>query len=171
MAQLLGLNDTEQALSQQQQMLTRATQRLQQLAADGRDMTAENARLQRLNGLLTWQYQQNSADRRYQLVLLQQQLTAELQQIDSGIQRLAALDGKTIRLLAQQQQLTQGMGNEQRFSEALSQQQQQLLVSLNQALQQQRLAEREQLMALQRLNTQAIARLMEQVLLSTEEAN
>ncbi|MCF4008181.1 hypothetical protein L1N97_02140 [Rheinheimera sp. UJ63] len=171
MAQLLWLNDGEQAFSQQQQMLTRASRRLQQLAADGRDMTAENARLQRLKGLLTWHYQQNSAERRYQLAQLQQQLAAELQQIDSGIQRLTALEGKTTRLLAQQQQLTQSMANEQGFSVLLAEQQQQLLRSLNQALQQQRLAEREQLMALQRLNTQAIARLMEQVLLSTEEAN
>ncbi len=169
MAELLWLDSTEQDHAQMQRMLLRAGERVAVLAKAGRDTGLAATRLARLQGLLQWQFQQGSAERHWQLTKLRRQLAVELSKIGEALQRLAALDGQTERLLAQQQQLSDITGKEQQFSAVLAQQQQQQLAQLNSGLQQLRLAEREQVLALQRLNTQAVARVMEQLLLSSQE--
>lgn len=169
-AQYLWLENTEQNFAQLQQMLSRAQNRVTILAAEGRDVVQAKIRLTRLAGLLHWHYQYNRAERHWQLGKLQQQLTTELASVNNALRRLNALDGKTEHLQLRQQQLDTLTEQESRFSDELATQQQQLLAQLNHGLQQLRLQEREQLLQMQRLNTQAIARVMEQVLLSAKEA-
>tara|TARA_R100001443_G_scaffold109644_1_gene121074 strand:- start:9863 stop:11638 length:1776 start_codon:yes stop_codon:yes gene_type:complete len=170
MAQHLWLDDTEQNYAQLQRMLSRAQDRVTALTAAGRDVRDAEIRLMRLRGILQWHYQYNRAERHWQLGKLQQQLTTQLKAVDIALNRLNALDGKTEHLLRRQQQLTALTTQENQFTAAVAQQQQQLLGQLNHGLQQLRLQEREQLLEMRRLNTQAIARVMEQVLLSSQEA-
>ena len=169
MAQQLWRDDTEQNFARLQQMLGRAQGRVEALSAAGRDVSQAASRLGRLQGILQWHYQYNRAERHWQLAKQQRQLTAELAASNDALKRLTRLDGKTGRLLAQQQQLARLTARESQFEMALAAQQQQLLARLNSGLQQLQLAEREQLLELQRLNTQAIARIMEQVLLTSQE--
>ncbi|KKO48687.1 hypothetical protein VT06_10330 [Arsukibacterium sp. MJ3] len=169
MAQLLWQGEAEQHFAQLQQLLVRAEGRVASLTAAGRDVSQVKQRLGRLRGILQWHYQQSAADRRWQFSQQQQQLTATLSTINAALKRLATLDGKTERLLAQQQQLELTAARENQFSADLAAQQQQLVAELNRGLQQLRLSEREQLLALQKLNTQAIARVMEQLLLTSQE--
>lgn len=169
MAGQLWLDDTEQHFAQLQRMLGRAEERVAALTAAGRDVSQAAERLSRLRGILQWHYHYNSAERRWQLTKQQQQLTAELSRINDALVRLTRLDGKTERLLSQQQQLATLTNRENQFTAGLATQQQQLLAQLNKELQQLRQAERAQLQEMRRLNTQAIARVMEQVLLTTQE--
>lgn len=169
MAQLLWLDDKEQNFSQLQRMLSRAEERMTALTDAGRDVSQAATRLVRLRGILHWHYQYNKADRRWQLTKQQQQLAKELAKINDALGRLTSMDGKTERLLAQQQQLQKLTAQESQFSAKLAAQQQQLLAGLNKGLQQLRQAEREQLLEMRRLNTQAIARVMEQLLLTSQE--
>ncbi|WP_214000364.1 hypothetical protein [Arsukibacterium sp.] len=169
MAGQLWLDDTEQHFAQLQRMLGRAEERVAALTAAGRDVSQAAARLSRLRGILQWHYQYNSAERRWQLTKQQQQLTAELTRINDALARLTRLDGKTERLLSQQQQLATLSDQESQFATALAARQQQLLAQLNTELQQLRQAERAQLQEMRRVNTQAIARVMEQLLLTTQE--
>tara|TARA_B100001059_G_scaffold76660_1_gene74206 strand:+ start:35367 stop:37238 length:1872 start_codon:yes stop_codon:yes gene_type:complete len=170
MARHLWRDDTEQEYAQLQRMLNRAQDRVITLTAAGRDVSDAEIRLARLHGILQWHYQYNSAERNWQLSKQQQQLSAQLNAVAVALGRLSSLDGKTEHLLLRQQQLATLTVQENQFSAELTQQQQQLLGQLNHGLQQLRLQEREQLLEMRRLNTQAIARVMEQVLLSSQEA-
>ena len=170
MAQQLWLTDTEENFAQLQRMLNRAEGRVEALTAAGRDVSQAGERISRLRGILQWHYQYNRTERRWQLTKQQRQLTAELTRIDDALARLTRLDGKTERLLAQQQQLERLTEQESEFDALIVAQQQQLLAQLNSGLQQLRQAERLQLQEMRRLNTQAIARVMEQVLLTSQEA-
>ncbi|KKO44088.1 hypothetical protein WG68_17380 [Arsukibacterium ikkense] len=170
LVQWLWLDSSEQDFAGSQRMLSSALQRLALLASGGQEVSLAETRLARLQGLLQWHYQQNSAQRHWQLNTLRQQLAEQLSLSNGALQRLAALDGQTERLLVQQQQLAELAATEQQFSGAVAQQQQLLLAQLNHGLQQLRQTEREQLADLRRLNTQAIARVMEQLLLTSQEA-
>ncbi|MDX1538320.1 hypothetical protein [Arsukibacterium sp.] len=169
MAQQLWLDDSEQNYAQLQLMLSNARGRVEALTAAGRDVSQAKERLNRLAGILQWHYQYNRAERDWQLSKQQQQLTAQLSRSEQALARLTRLDGKTERLLAQQQQLAILTEQESRFATALAARQQLLLAQLNNDLQQLRLAERGQLLEMRRLNTQAIARVIEQLLLTSQE--
>ncbi|MBV2128317.1 hypothetical protein [Arsukibacterium indicum] len=169
MAMQLWLGDSEQNYAQLHVMLSKARGRADALSAAGRDVADAKQRLSRLEGILQWHYQYNRAQRHWQLDKQQQQLTAELARIGQALERLSRLDGKTERLLLQQQQLAAMTVQESQFGAALFVQQQQLLAGLNSGLEQIRLAEREKLLEMRRFNTQAIARVMEQLLLTSQE--
>lgn len=169
MSQLLWLDSTEQDFAQLQRMLTRAEGRIAALMKAGRDVSQAETRLARLRGVLQWHYLRNNAERRWQLTKQQRLLATELATISEALQRLTSLDGQTERLQAQQQQLRALSAQEQQFRVGVQAEQQQLLRQLNDGLQQLRQAEREQLLEMRRLNTQAIARVMEQLLLTSQE--
>ncbi|MDX1676429.1 hypothetical protein [Arsukibacterium sp.] len=171
MAQQLWLDPAEQDFARWQTTISKAQQRVEALTAAGRDVSSARVRLERLTGILQWHYQYNRAERHWQLSKQQQQLTAELTDIEQALARLTQLDGKTERLLLQQQQLATLTDRESRFARMLATEQQQMLARLNSSLAQLQQAEREQLLELRRLNTQAIARVMEQLLLTSQEGH
>ena len=143
----------------------------QQLAANSEH--ASMLRLEQLmdlSGLSGWQHYQ--LGQQASLFQLQGQLSAlhQLQQLQQQrLSRLANLTEIVPVKLAQQQQLDTLTAQESLFSMALAAQQQQLLAQLNSGLQQRRLAEREQLLEMRRLNTQAMARIMERLFLTSVE--
>lgn len=125
---------------------------------------AYNSRLQRLRGIMQWQYQQDKAGTDWQLQQQQQGLSQQLSQLTQRLQLLQQQGGQTERLLARQRQLTQLSERQQQLNLALLSQQQQLLAKLNQRLQQRLGEDIAVLQQLQRHNKESMARVMERLL-------
>jgi hypothetical protein len=154
-------------LYQQLATVQQAKARLAQLQQHHNQQYSSQARrLQALQGLLLWQYQDSQADSFWQLTKQQQQLVIQLEQANATLQRLSQL-GDTETALEQQHQRLQQLSTQQQYlNMALLSQQQATLAQLNQKLQQHRQVQTEQLQQLQRHNKQAMARMMEQLLTS-----
>lgn len=157
----LSQGKLQQQLISVQQAKKRLTQLQQQ---DSHSYQAQAQRLQRLEGLVHWQYQDDKVDRLWQLSKLQQQLEQELKQLQAKLQRLATLGSTEARLNQQQQRLQHLSATQQQLNMALLSKQQQLLAQLNQHLHQHRQLQSQQLQQLQRHNKQAMARMMELLL-------
>jgi len=153
---------------QQLSRLERSEQRLQQLEQNGQPAAAYRQRLQRLRGLLQWQYSDTAAQRRWQLQRAQQQLATQLSALEQQLAALQQRGGKAARLQQLQQRLAQLSQQQQQLNLALLSQQQQLLAQLNQQLQQIRQQQLAQLTQLQRHNKESMARVMERVLLMAD---
>lgn len=153
---------------QQLSRLERSEQRLQQLEQNGQPAAAYRERLQRLRGLLQWQYSDTAAQRRWQLQRAQQQLATQLSALEQQLAALQQRGGKAARLQQLQQRLAQLTQQQQQLNLALLSQQQQLLAQLNQQLQQIRQQQLAQLTQLQRHNKESMARVMERVLLMAD---
>ena len=148
--------------------LRRVEQAQQRLSALSAAQAAPyQARLQRLQGLLHWQYQHSAAERRWQLSQQRAQLQALLQQTGSQLTALVQQSDKTERLSTIQRRLNVLSDHQQQLNLALLSKQQQLLAALNQLLQQRLQQQLAGLAELQRHNKQAMARVMEQVLSGT----
>lgn len=153
---------------QQLVMLERAEQRLQQLEQSDQAAEPYRQRLQRLRGLLQWQYTDTAAQRRWQLQRLQQQVATALTALEQQLGALQQKGGKAARLQQLQRRLTQLTQQQQQLNLALLSQQQQLLAQLNQQLQQIRRQQLAELTQLQRHNKESMARVMERVLLMAD---
>ncbi|MDP2715106.1 hypothetical protein [Rheinheimera sp.] len=153
---------------QQLSRLERSEQRLQQLEQSGQPTAAYRQRLQRLRGLLQWQYSDSTAQRRWQFQRAQQQLATQLSALEQQLAALQQRGGKAARLQQLQQRLAQLTQQQQQLNLALLSQQQQLLAQLNQQLQQIRRQQLAQLTQLQRHNKESMARVMERVLLMAD---
>ncbi|MGP9800347.1 hypothetical protein [Rheinheimera sp. NSM] len=153
---------------QQLSRLERSEQRLQQLEQNGQPAAAYRQRLQRLRGLLQWQYSDTAAQRRWQLQRAQQQLATQLSALEQQLAALQQRGGKAARLQQLQQRLAQLTQQQQQLNLALLSQQQQLLAQLNQQLQHIRQQQLAQLTQLQRHNKESMARVMERVLLMAD---
>ncbi|CAM3708264.1 tetratricopeptide repeat protein [Rheinheimera salexigens] len=163
---------TQGELQQQLTTVQQAQGRLVQLQQhDSQKYQAHAQRLQRLSGLLLWQYQHDQADRLWQLSKQQQQLVLQLEQVSTKLHRLSQLGDGENRLQQQQQRLQNLSAQQQQLNMALLSNQQRKLAQLNQKLQQHRLLQSEQLQQLQRHNKQAMARMMEQLLTSASRLN
>ena len=150
---------------QQLSRLESAEQRFSRLPADAQQGADYAKRLARLRGLLHWQYSDTAAERRWQR---QQQLTAtdaKLAMLQQQLQTLSRQGNQSPRLTAVRQRLTLLNEQQQQLNLALLSQQQQLLARLNQQLQQLRQQQLASLTQLQRHNKEAMARVMERVLL------
>lgn len=151
--------------------LERAEQRL--LLLQQTELATDNyqQRLQRLRGLLQWQYSDSASERRWQR---QQQIQQVKQVLESLQQKLFALQqqgDKTERLQRVLQRLNQMSEQQQQLNLSLLSKQQQLLALLNQQLQQRRQQHLMELTQLQRHNKESMARVMERVLLMADSAD
>ncbi len=127
-------------------------------------------RLRLLEGILSWQFEQDRAERRWQWQKAEQQLAATLAEGKAKLAQLSSLSGQTAALQRQQQaleQLSEQQGRQLQLLSATEQQLMQQLANRLQTLQQQQMA---LLKLWQQQNTAAIARLLEQVLLDGEGA-
>lgn len=150
--------------------LQRAEQRLIMLQQHNKATTDYAARLQRLRGILQWQYTDSHAERQWQRRQAQQQLIDLLSGLEQQLTTLEQQGNATPRLLQVQQRLGELNSQQQQLNLALLSKQQQLLAELNQQLQQKRTEQLASLTGLIRHNKQAMARVMEQVLLSADVA-
>jgi hypothetical protein len=148
--------------------LEQAEQRLLLVQHSDQPVDVYQQRLQRLRGLLQWQYSNSTSQRGWQR---QQQLQQTEQALNTLAQQLATLvqqGDKTARLELVQQRLSQLSAQQQQLNLALLSKQQQLLAELNQHLQQRRQQQHGNLTQLLRHNKESMARVMERVLLMTE---
>ena len=150
--------------------LQRAEQRLAMLQQHNKATADYAARLQRLRGILQWQYTDSHAERQWQRRQAQQQLVDLLGGLEQQLTTLEQQGKATPRLLQVQQRLGELNSQQQQLNLALLSKQQQLLAELNQQLQQKRTEQLASLTGLIRHNKQAMARVMEQVLLSVDVA-
>jgi hypothetical protein len=169
--QPMTLSLAQGSLYKQVQQLERAEQRLQLLQQNNQNTTAYPQRLQRLRGVLLWQFSDSAAERRWQLTKAQTQLDEALARLQQQLSILAAQGGKTQRLEQVQQRLSQLSAQQQQLNLALLSQQQQLLATLNQQLQQRRQQQLASLTELQRHNKESMARVMERVLMMADESS
>lgn len=149
----------------QLRQVEQAQQRLAALSAE--QAAPYQARLQRLKGLLHWQYQHSAAERRWQLSQQRAQLELLLQASGTQLNALQQQSDKTERLSIIQQRLNELSRHQQQLNLALLSKQQQLLAALNQLLQHRLQQQLAGLTELQRHNKEAMARVMEQVLSAT----
>ncbi|WP_397471760.1 hypothetical protein [Rheinheimera sp.] len=156
---------------QQLQRLDRAEQRLAVLQQHQQPLQNYPQRLNRLRGLLQWQYSNSAAERRWQRQKQLQQTAGVLEQLELQMAALARQGNKTERLQQVQQRLTQLSNHQQQLNLALLSKQQQLLAELNQQLQQRLQQQLATLNDLQRHNKESMARVMERVLLSSGTDN
>lgn len=164
---ILAEGDSHQQLKQ----LQRAQQRLDVLQRHNHPQAEKQAqRLQRLEGILQWDYSYNSAERNWQLTKQQNTLAEQLATVQRVLSTLEKQGGKTQLLQQQQQQVAQMSMTQQQVNLALLSKQQQLLAVLNQQLQHLREQQYAQLIQLQRHNKEAMARVMEQLLLNPVSA-
>ena len=128
-------------------------------------------RLNRLHGIMQWQYYDSKPERQLALSRAVAALNTELDQMDVQIVALSQQSEKSARLGQIQQRLAQLANKQQQLNLALLGQQQQLLAQLNQQLQQKRQQDLSTLTALQRHNKEAMARVMERVLMMADTVN
>ncbi len=156
---------------QQLTMLQRAEQRLAQLTAADAGIATDGyqRRLARLRGVLQWQDYDTAARRKLERRRALAGLDTALQQMELKLADLQQQSHKSARLSQIQQRLDELGSRQQQLNLALLSQQQQLLAQLNQQLQQRRQQDLAALTDLQRYNKEAMARVMERVLLLTEQ--
>lgn len=166
-AQPLSLLLADGALYQQLSVLHKAEQRLAQLSgANAALATADyQSRLTKLRGILHWQYYDSAASRKLQRQRALSALDSAMQNMDDKLAMLQQQSLKAARLEQINQRLGQLNIKQQQLNLALLSQQQRLLAQLNQQLQQRRQQDLATLADLQRFNKEAMARVMERVLL------
>lgn len=166
-AEPMSLLLADDNLHPQLSLLQQAEQRLAQLQASGAEPAnaSYQLRLQRLRGLLQWQYYDSSAQRQLQRQRALAALDSAVQQLDLNLAALQQQGDKAARLSQIELRLGQLNGQQQQLNLALLSQQQRLLAQLNQQLQQRRQQDLATLADLQRYNKEAMARVMERVLL------
>lgn len=152
---------------QQLQRLSRAEQRLALLKQQQQPLNNYPQRLERLRGLLQWQYSNSEAERYWQRQKQLRQTADVLAQLEQQMAALARQGNKTERLQQVQLRLGQLTNNQQQLNLALLSKQQQLLAELNQQLQQRLQQQLARLNDLQRHNKESMARVMERVLLQS----
>ena len=128
-------------------------------------------RLSRLHGILQWQYYDSKPERQLAVSRAVAALNTELEQMDVKLVALSQQSEQSARLGQIQQRLAQLGSKQQQLNLALLGQQQQLLAQLNQQLQQKRQQDLSTLTALQRHNKEAMARVMERVLMMADSVN
>lgn len=148
--------------------LERSEQRLLVLQQHNRPTAEYRSRLQRLRGILQWQYTDTHAERQWQRKQAQQQLADLLSGLMQHLVELEQQGHATPRLQQVQQRLAELNTQQQQLNLALLSKQQQLLAELNKQLQQKRTEQLASLTELIRHNKQAMARVMEQVLLNAD---
>lgn len=151
--------------------LTRAKARLPQLElAEHPQFEQYQQRLRLLEGVLSWQFEQDRAARRWQWKKTEQQLAAALVQGRARLTSLSRLSGQTPDLERQQRELAQLNLLHKQQVQLLKRSEQQLMQQIMQRLQG---VQQEQLALLtlwQQQNTAAIARLVEHLLRDGEQA-
>lgn len=145
------------------QAATERLSRIKRLSTDFDD-GAYQLRLQRLRGLLQWQYYDDSARRALSLQRAQTALTQALAQTDARLADLQAQQQSAPRLEQQADKLALLNSRQQQLNLQLLSLQQQRVAVLNQQLQQRRQQDIAAIRDLQRHNKQALARVMERVL-------
>ncbi|MGI5309375.1 hypothetical protein [Rheinheimera sp. WS51] len=156
---------SEGLLQQQLAMLSQAKQRSTWLQQQKSEQYQEQAmRVQRLEGVLQWQYLYHQSAREWALTQKQQALSKLLEQVTAKLEKLAQWSKGETRLVQQQQRIKQLNINQQNLNMALFSEQQHTVAQVNQRLQQHRITQVERLLQLQRHNKQAMARMMELLL-------
>lgn len=156
----------------QQQKLERAKARLQRLhEASSSQSTATNQlpllarqqqRLDRLQGLLQWQYAQQRAESQWQVQKQRQAISSLLPKLQQRIQSLSLQPDATPRLTAQRQRLDELKAQQANVLAALTQAQTTLLAELNGHFYRKASMQKKQLTQWSRRNKQALARLLEE---------
>ena len=145
------------------QAATERLSRIKRLRTDFDD-GAYQLRLQRLRGLLQWQYYDDAARRELGLQRAQTALTQALAETDARLADLQAQQQSAPRLEQQADKLALLNSRQQQLNLQLLSLQQQRVAVLNQQLQQRRQQDIAAIRDLQRHNKQALARVMERVL-------
>ena len=145
------------------QAATERLSRIKRLRTDFDD-GAYQLRLQRLRGLLQWQYYDDAARRELGLQRAQTALTQALAETDARLADLQAQQQSAPRLEQQADKLALLNSRQQQLNLQLLSLQQQRVALLNQQLQQRRQQDIAAIRDLQRHNKQALARVMERVL-------
>jgi hypothetical protein len=158
----------QQRIAKAQQLLANLTQAQQQGLLGTVDLNKQAQRLKGVMGITQWQFAFTQSAREWQLKKELQQINQLIPTLQQQLRTLSAAGDATPRLKAQQQQLLALSQQLKRGEALISDQQQRLLTEFNQQLQQRADEQYQQLVALARLNKQAMARMMEEQLQQME---